>query len=362
MRVEKVAEQEKLFKEKLTNANNNKYTVLKKTKMIKKSIWSIRPNFDTYYYPEDTQKKKIVLHYTVGHLRGDLATLNKKDYHVSVPYVIARDGTVYELFDPEQWAYHLGNGAMGGNKGMSKDSIGIELSNYGPLTLVGDNLETAYSKEGRKDIYCNKDQKKYYTEVDPAYRGHSHYASFTKAQYVALQELLNYLCNKFKIPYTILPIEKRYDIFTSAEAKAFKGIASHVNFRKSGKTDIGIAFDWSYLQKRVFKIDVTQMPKPKAEEHMKKMAKELSRKIDYTADSGEAKKVKFDKMGKYDPETGCITPNGPTPPDTYTDIDTDTDEMEYELEEPKIDESNFMKAIFDSIFKFFNKRIRRIHH
>ena len=116
MRVEKVAQQEEEFKQNLTNANGTKYKLITKIPMEKGLISVIRPGYDSYFYQEETEKSKIVLHYTIGHLKGDLATLNKKDYHVSVPYLIARNGTVYELFDPDCWAYHLGKGAAGGNK------------------------------------------------------------------------------------------------------------------------------------------------------------------------------------------------------------------------------------------------------
>ena len=82
----------------------------------------------TYYYPEKTPKERIVLHFTAGNLRGDLITLTG-DQHVSVPYVIARNGTIFQLFNPEHWSYHLGRGSVGGNTAQSKVTIGIELSN-----------------------------------------------------------------------------------------------------------------------------------------------------------------------------------------------------------------------------------------
>jgi N-acetyl-anhydromuramyl-L-alanine amidase AmpD len=297
MRVEKVAKTEKLFKEKLTNANNTKYAKMEDIKLDKCKITPISPGYDSYYYKTKTSKDKIILHYTIGHLRGDLATINKKDSHVSVPYLIARDGSIYELFNPEYWSYHVGRGAVGGNGNMSKSGIGIELSNYGPLTLSSDGkqLLTAYTGK-RKDVYCDVSQKKYYTKVDPKYRGCKYFATHTPAQYKALKELIDYLCKRFDIPNRYFGHEtdgSRFKTFANAaEAKKFKGICSHVNFRKTGKTDIGPAFDWDKIAERIiFKIDVgkDKMPKAKADKHLKEQIKKLSRVIDYDVKSGLVK-------------------------------------------------------------------------
>ena len=77
-----------------------------------------------------------------------------------------------------------------------------------------------------------------------------YYAKFTNAQYISLLLLLRYLTTRFNIPRTLLPPVKRYDVFGSAaEAENFKGICSHVNFRPSGKWDIGPAFDWERVAK-----------------------------------------------------------------------------------------------------------------
>ena len=37
-----------------------------------------------YFYNSEREKKKIVLHYTQGYLGGDLSTLTRNGYHVSV--------------------------------------------------------------------------------------------------------------------------------------------------------------------------------------------------------------------------------------------------------------------------------------
>ncbi|MEO0581720.1 MAG: N-acetylmuramoyl-L-alanine amidase [Bacteroidota bacterium] len=213
--------------------------------------------FRGYYYARKTQKKRITLHFTAGYLPGDIASLtNKKRGHVSVPFVIARDGTIYQLFPSSEWSYHLGPGARGTNESMSKSSIGIELSNIGYLVEKEGNLETVYSRllneetgnEGPVKIYCSLNDHEAYQKISQPYREHVYFATFTSAQYDSLAILLRYLSGTYQVPLAFLPEEKRYKIFSTAkEAINYRGVCSHVNFRGVGKWDIGPAFDWDRL-------------------------------------------------------------------------------------------------------------------
>lgn len=199
-----------------------------------------RDNGDkSFYYPEETVKKKIVLHYTMGYLKGDIGTLTQQ--HVSVPFVIGRNGIIYNLFASKYWSYHLGPGAIGGNTPMSKECIGIEISNIGPLKLIGNDLVTTYSNS---DVYCTLDEKQFYTKLPAKYRDWEYYATYTAAQYEAIIKLIKFLCAKYNIPKNFMNEPERYEIMTDAGFKNFSGIVSHVNCR-TDKTDIGPAFDWA---------------------------------------------------------------------------------------------------------------------
>jgi N-acetyl-anhydromuramyl-L-alanine amidase AmpD len=199
--------------------------------------------YESYYYQQEKTKKKIILHETVGFLTGDMSAVTKEDVHMSVQYVIARNGTVYELFDPKYWSYHLGRNAVGGNGYGSKESIGIELSNIGPLTLNGTNLNNVYGSK-----YCSITDVTEFTRIEGGFRGYEYFATFTNAQYAALQGLLTFLTSTYGIPYQFLPESKRVNVFkTAAEARAFEGICSHVNFRATGKYDLGPDFQWDRI-------------------------------------------------------------------------------------------------------------------
>jgi N-acetylmuramoyl-L-alanine amidase len=242
----KQASEEKKFHNTLTGTGNTKFKAYEK---VGTDIVKLDPGHDTYFYKTETKKDKIVIHSTAGYLRHDVVQLTQKDNKVSVNYVISRDGVIYELFDPKYWAYHLGRGASGGNKVNSSTSISIELCNIGPLSVHGDRLVTSYSTESRKDYYCYLSENEYYTKCD--YRGYEYFASFPNEQYKALKYLLDYLCDEFDIPYEFVELGKRHDTFTASEAKAFKGICTHVNFRSSGKYDLGPFFDWSKLSRDI---------------------------------------------------------------------------------------------------------------
>jgi N-acetylmuramoyl-L-alanine amidase len=228
------------------DSNGKQFVLTPLTVKMKNSTESItfvdtvRDNKDkSFYYEEETQKRKIILHFTMGYLKDDLAKLTHE--HVSVPFLVGRNGNIYNLFASKFWSYHLGPGTVGGNTAMSKECIGIEISNIGPLLLSGTNLVTTYAKD---DVYCSVDYTQYYTKLKTKYRDYQYYATYTEAQYNTVIQLIKFLCAKYDIPKNTLAEAVRYNIMTTVDFTNFKGILSHVNCR-ADKTDIGPAFDWA---------------------------------------------------------------------------------------------------------------------
>ncbi len=205
------------------------------------------PAANRFYYAEAQPKKRIVLHFTAGNLAGDMNQLTIQDYHVSVPFVIARDGKIYQLFYSKYWSHHLGLKSGNPSKIYDRQSIGIEISNYGWLKSRDGQLETAYSLEGSNplDVYCGLGDTEAYLQLDRKYRDHEYYASFTPAQLESTIALIRYLTALYSIPRVLLPEDERY-LFSKTNWD-FEGIVSHVNFRETGKWDIGPAFDWNGL-------------------------------------------------------------------------------------------------------------------
>ncbi|SEK94346.1 N-acetylmuramoyl-L-alanine amidase [Aquimarina amphilecti] len=202
-------------------------------------------NEDTSFYVQEKHtKKQIVLHYTAGYLKGDVAALSKPNYRVSVPFIIARNGAILNMWSSAYWAYHLGSKAVGGNTKGGKRSIGIEMSNIGFLKRIGDQLVTVYNDN---DVYCDISETQFYIKLDTPYRGEQYFATHTGKQYNSLISLLKYLTAEYNIPTVFLPEDKRYGVVAEKELVSFRGITSHVNYRSSGKWDIGPAFDWERI-------------------------------------------------------------------------------------------------------------------
>jgi N-acetylmuramoyl-L-alanine amidase len=215
----------------------DKLNALPITKIAQQNGW------EGHYIKETTKKTKIVLHFTVGNIEGDVASLiSQQRGTVSVPYLIARSGTIYNLFPDEYYAHHLGYTAI--NNGMKREdkcTIGIELSNYGPLIKVGDELRSVYDT-----TYCTIQDKDAYTKLDLPFRGYTYFAAFTHAQYKSLKDLLKLITEHHEIPYQFLPESKRYQVLDASTIQNYKGILSHVNYRKD-KYDIGPAFEWQKI-------------------------------------------------------------------------------------------------------------------
>lgn len=233
MNPKKINEKENAFIDSLCRRINENFILEREYELENGAhVYSIRPHHASYFYPEKKSdpKKSICLHYTAGFLTSDIQALTQKDNHVSVPYLVDRGGRIYELFDDSFWSFHVGPNAVGGNKIVSQQSIGIEISNYGYLRAAGDVLMTSYSTN---EPYCRLDEVEYFDQK--SFRGKDYFASMSPEQISATAALVKYLCQKYSIP---LKFKNDEALFESDEAsRNFAGIFTHANVRKD-------KFDW----------------------------------------------------------------------------------------------------------------------
>ena len=193
------------------------------------------------YYATPTKKDLIVLHFTAGpSAKSAYDTWRSDPQHVATAYVVDTDGTIYEMFDPIYWAYHLG--IKGAGPVHDKRSIGIEIANVGPLRLNGRSLNWWPSNFGR--TLCSLDDTSKYRKA-PQFRGFDYYASFPQAQVDATASLVAHLTERFGIKRTLPPADRQFE-FDDQYFSSYQGVATHANFRKD-KYDIGPAFDWDTL-------------------------------------------------------------------------------------------------------------------
>ena len=88
--------------------------------------WIASPNFDW------RRPQYVILHHTSNDTAAPaLATLTDPQRMVSAHYLVARDGTVYQLVDERYRAWHAGTSSWGSDEDINSASIGIELDNNG---------------------------------------------------------------------------------------------------------------------------------------------------------------------------------------------------------------------------------------
>lgn len=196
----------------------------------------IKENFPgTQYYKTETPKKIIVLHHTVSGVgvSGDINWWKQTPEKIGTPYIIARDGTITQIFDDKYWIHHLGVkqymlnqfGSKISNDRLNQLSIGIELDSWGGLVrkdgkwvnhtgLVIPDCDVVYYKDG--------------------YRGYFGFEKYTYEQLRALRELMIDISKRHSIPLNYFP-----EMFTFNEkaVKGYHGIWSHTSFRPD-KSDV----------------------------------------------------------------------------------------------------------------------------
>jgi N-acetyl-anhydromuramyl-L-alanine amidase AmpD len=191
----------------------------------------------TQLLPQNGKLRRIVLHHTAG-----ASAKSTFDYWASTPervgtaYMIERDGTIYETFDPAKyWCYHIGSGS---NNRDNAESVGIELCSAGGLK----KRDGKYYAFG---VYSPK------TEVNAAdvfdngtlYRGFQYFARYTDAQIASALELIEKLLETY--PTIERKTPKNHTAYYN-DWKNFGGVVSHTHLR-ADKSDVHPGFPWERL-------------------------------------------------------------------------------------------------------------------
>jgi N-acetyl-anhydromuramyl-L-alanine amidase AmpD len=191
------------------------------------------------YLPTETKKTQLIIHGTAGSCRPDytVQSWEQNPERVGTHFVIGGmsssgdttwDGVVYQAVPLKNDIYHLGLKTNNPNGIHDRQSIGIEICNWLPLTK---------SKDGKFLNYVNKEvpASQVCTLATP-YRGFTYYHALTERQLVALNELITYIGEQ-----TGIVIPKR--VFTPADFEYNPVLAStqtisfHTNWR-TDKTDL----------------------------------------------------------------------------------------------------------------------------
>ena len=177
-------------------------------------------------------KKQIVLHHTASGngVNGDINWWLKDKKRIGTCIIIARDGTIHQVFSSKYWAYHLGeNGKDHVSLGLryrrnDMESIGIEIDSWGGLKKKGDDwvsyTEKVVSKENVQ-------------EYPDGFRGYKAFEKYTPEQIESVRQLLVFWNERYDIPLSY--DEHIWDI-NRAALSGKPGVYTHVSYR-SDKSD-----------------------------------------------------------------------------------------------------------------------------
>ncbi len=201
------------------------------------------------YVNQSVPKDLIVLHFTAGtSARSVYSTWTQRPggavSRVATAYVVDLDGSIYEFFPADRWAYHLGMTVRNPASFNDRRSVGIEIVNPGPLRLDSDSPDQLnWWPNSFSNRWCAISETDRYVRAD--YRGYRYFATFPKVQVEAVRRLTGHLCDRFQIPKVLPPANRRNE-FDPNFYCSFRGIASHQNFR-ADKCDVGPAWNWGSL-------------------------------------------------------------------------------------------------------------------
>ncbi len=224
------------------------------------------------YYRDVVPKTQLYLHHTVG---GSAVSTFKywqsTAERVATAYIIERDGTVYEVFDPHYWAHHLGL-KIPQNVQCNKQSIGIELASEGALRsgtelnniakgsgaparfdpeyLYAFDIDrsraaaTEWFKNAKRLYHVANDGKKFWHLGTP-WRSYSFFDRYDPPQLESLYELVEQLLKQFTTIMRRTPQQHMSGVNESV-AVAFSGVLPHSMVRPD-KSDLHCMFDWTQL-------------------------------------------------------------------------------------------------------------------
>lgn len=204
------------------------------------------------YIDEPQDKNLIVLHHTVGgSARSTFDYWNRSPERIATAFIIDRDGSIYQTFDPSRWAYHLGlKGADAAGGKHERRSIGIEIASEGALLESGGNLY-CFDTVSPRTLF---DRSKA-VDLGYAWRGRRWFDAYEPEQITAVTELIETLLGVFtSIPRKTVRDHKVGPAMTKivlpsdpyADRLSFRGVLCHADLRDD-KTDTHPKFPWSDL-------------------------------------------------------------------------------------------------------------------
>ncbi|MHC4435080.1 MAG: peptidoglycan recognition protein family protein [Planctomycetota bacterium] len=187
---------------------------------------------DGEFFPAKRKKTGIAIHHTVGgtaystfdHWLKDRTRAGNRRV-VGTAFLIARDGTVFQVFEPTAWAFQFGlNWSPARQIKFEQRFVGIEIASEGGLTEFDGKL-FCFDRLSRK---TEKSRDEAFDYLEP-YRGYRYFDRYEPAQIDQLVQLINNLCDTYsierRVPYPTI------DYYGERLAE-FKGVIGHAMVRR----------------------------------------------------------------------------------------------------------------------------------
>lgn len=201
--------------------------------MIKKVIKYFRKLKPGQYFEEVRKKRSIFLHHTVSStVAAAVDWWDQTAERVATAILIGRDGAIWQCFEINQWAYHLG--VTKGTGITTRESVGIEIVAWGFLFKEGNEF-VAYPLFPNKStrVVIPKDDV---ITLDTPFRGSKYWHKYTDEQVEAIVWTCRYLVDRFDIKVQ-KDLTNICDFDFSVIEKDKPGIWTHSTVRKD-KSDI----------------------------------------------------------------------------------------------------------------------------
>jgi len=202
---------------------------------------SLRLRAGVDYVKGRRSKDLIALHHTVGGSAESTFRWWKDDpRRVATAYLIERDGTIYEVFPPEDMAWQFG---VKGGDPLERRAIGIELASEGGLTVKNGHAFAFGTQDLGPVAKLEQEMRIEYHD----WRGFRCFDSYDADQVAACFVLVDHLCRTFNIPRVMpSPAECRGDADLMKWWK-FKGVLHHALLRPD-KSDLHPGFPYEALE------------------------------------------------------------------------------------------------------------------
>ena len=181
------------------------------------------------YLTQEYDKVSMFLHHTIStNAMSSWRWWNSTPDRVGTPYIIDRDGSIIECFNPAMWAFHLG--IMGDDNYHEKHSINIELVSAGPLRY----------EDGKFIFYPLWPNKIRWTEIPKSevhsfskpWMGFEHWHKYTDDQLESLKWLIGRIALDFPTIGLENDLKSIFEYNPKVVEEHLEGIWTHCTVRK----------------------------------------------------------------------------------------------------------------------------------